>query len=148
MLHTWDRIRSKFPSFSLQNTKSPLPLLGTVTHRMEALWQIGQNTRLAIRRVLGLRPTLTTGWTDLFLKSNDFSSSATLIKSRLVCLLLFGIRNNDVMLNLNYLFHSLICSGIYLSSNSAVVFFTSHKNQISESVVRRNLRFFVVIEQN
>ena len=34
-----------------------------------------------------------------------------------------------------------------LFSNSGVGFFTSHTNQISESAVRRDLRFFVLIRE-
>ena len=35
-----------------------------------------------------------------------------------------------------------------LFSNSDVGFFTSHMNQISESAVRRDLRFFVLIRED
>ena len=92
MLRTWNRIiTTPLPlPFPCKILNHPSRSWGQLHSGIEVPWQIGQRTRLAIRRVLGLRPTLTTGWTDLFLGSNEFSSSATLVNSRLVCLLLLG----------------------------------------------------------
>ena len=64
---------------------------------------------LQIRRSR-VSPALTTTWIylDLFLGSLEFKSSATLVKSQLVCFQSVGILKK-VMLNLNA-FVSVVCS--------------------------------------
>ena len=61
MLRTWNRIISTPTPFPCKILNYPSRSKGQLHTGMEVTRQIGQDTRLAIRRVLGLRPTLTNG---------------------------------------------------------------------------------------